>query len=153
MGSGHSSGGPPPALERHLRGTMARLGSRLADPTYSLFRLVAGLLFAEHGLQKLFGLLGGSRVAIASQLGLAGAIELVAGIMVAFGIFPRWAAFIASGEMAFAYFIGHFPHGFWTVVNHGEPAVLLCFVFLFLAAAGAGPVSLDHVLRSRRASL
>lgn len=117
---------------------MARLGSRLADPAYALMRLVVGLLFAQHGLQKLFGLLGGSRVAIVSQLGMAGIIELVAGVMVALGIFPRWAAFIACGEMAYAYFTRHAPNAFWPIQNRGELAVLYCFIFLYIGARGAG---------------
>jgi putative oxidoreductase len=117
---------------------MAKVVSRLADPGFALLRVVAGLLFAEHGLQKLFGLLGGTRVAPTSQLGLAGFIELVCGVMVALGIFPRWAALVASGEMAFAYFTRHAPNGFWPVVNRGELAVLYCFVFLYIAARGGG---------------
>ena len=66
------------------------------------------------------------------------------------GLFARPVAFIASGEMAFAYFIGHFPHGFWPIQSHGEPAVLLCFIFLFFSAGGPGPISLDHVIRRGR---
>jgi putative oxidoreductase len=118
--------------------------SRLADVAYLLLRLVAGLLFAEHGLQKLFGLLGGSRVPLMSELGLAGVIELVAGVMVAFGVFPRWAALVASGEMAVAYFTQHAPQGFWPVQNHGELAVLYCFVFLHIAARGGGKLTVTR---------
>jgi putative oxidoreductase len=117
---------------------MAKGASGLADLAHALLRAVAGLLFAEHGLQKLFGLLGGARVPAVSQLGAAGLIELVAGVMVALGIFPRWAALIASGEMAVAYFTRHATHGFWPVVNKGELAVLYCFVFLYIAARGGG---------------
>lgn len=117
---------------------MAKGTSRFADPAYALLRVVAGLLFAQHGLQKLFGLIGGTRVPPMSQLGVAGFIELVAGVMIAVGIFPRWAAFIAAGEMAFAYFTRHAPNGLWPVVNRGELAVLYCFVFLYIAARGGG---------------
>jgi putative oxidoreductase len=117
---------------------MARITSRLVDVAYLLLRLTTGLLFAEHGLQKVFGLLGGSRMPLVSGFGLAGVIELVAGVMVAFGVFPRWAAFMASGEMAVAYFQMHAPHGFWPVQNHGELAVVYCFVFLYIAARGGG---------------
>ncbi len=121
---------------------MVRITSRLVDAAYVLLRVMAGLLFAEHGLQKVFGLLGGTRMPLASEFGLAGVIELVAGLMVAFGVFPRWAAIIASGEMAVGYFTAHAAHGFWPVQNHGELAVLYCFVFLFIAAHGGGKLTL-----------
>jgi len=113
-------------------------GSSLVEPAYALLRVVSGLLFAQHGLQKLFGLLGGTRVAPTSLLGAAGIIELVAGVMIAFGLFPRWAALIASGEMAYAYFTRHAPQGLWPVVNRGELAALYCFLFLFIATRGGG---------------
>jgi putative oxidoreductase len=118
--------------------------SRLADVAYLLLRLVAGLLFAEHGLQKLIGLLGGSRVPLMSELGLAGVIELAAGVMVALGVFPRWAALVASGEMAVAYLTKHAPQGFWPVQNRGELAVLYCFVFLYIAARGGGKLTVTR---------
>jgi putative oxidoreductase len=117
---------------------MGKGTSGLADGAYALLRVAAGLLFAQHGLQKLFGLLGGTRVPPVSQLGAAGVIELAAGVMIALGIFPRWAAFVASGEMAYAYFTRHAPQGFWPVVNRGELAVVYCFVFLYIAARGGG---------------
>ena len=123
---------------------MVRITSRVADVAYLLLRLVAALLFAEHGLQKLFGLLGGSRVPLMSELGLAGVIELAAGLMVAFGVFPRWAALVASGEMAVAYLTRHAPQGIWPVQNHGELAVLYCFVFLYIAARGGGKLTVTR---------
>ncbi len=123
---------------------MARITSRVADVAYLLLRLVAGLLFAEHGMQKLFGLLGGSRTPLISELGLAGAIELAAGVMVAFGVFPRWAALVASGEMAVAYLTKHAPQGLWPVQNRGELAVLYCFVFLYIAARGGGKLTVTR---------
>jgi putative oxidoreductase len=123
---------------------VVRITSRVADVAYLLLRLVAGLLFAEHGLQKLFGLLGGSRMPLMSELGLAGVIELAAGVMVAFGVFPRWAALVASGEMAVAYLTMHAPQGFWPVQNHGELAVLYCFVFLYIAARGGGKLTVTR---------
>jgi putative oxidoreductase len=123
---------------------MVRISSRVADVAYLLLRLLAGLLFAEHGLQKLFGLLGGSRMPLMSELGLAGVIELAAGVMVAFGVFPRWAALVASGEMAVAYFTMHAPQGFWPAQNHGELAVLYCFIFLFIAARGGGKLAVTR---------
>jgi putative oxidoreductase len=121
-----------------------RVTSRVADVAYLLLRLVAALLFAEHGLQKLFGVLGGSRVPLVSELGLAGVIELAAGVMVAFGVFPRWAALVASGEMAVAYLTKHAPQGFWPAQNHGELAVLYCFVFLYIAARGGGKLTVTR---------
>jgi len=79
----------------------------------------------------------------------AGAIELVAGSLIAVGLFAAFAAFLASGEMAVAYFMSHAPHGFWPTVNHGELAVLYCFAFLFIAARGSGRWSLDALARTR----
>jgi putative oxidoreductase len=117
---------------------MARGSSRFTEVGYLLLRVVFGLAFAEHGAQKLFGLIGGTRVHLVSLMGLAGGIELAAGLLVAFGIFPRWAALVASGEMAYAYFTVHAPHGFWPIVNRGELAVLYCVAFLYIAAHGGG---------------
>jgi putative oxidoreductase len=123
---------------------MVKVTSRLVEVAYLLLRVVTGLLFAEHGLQKLFGLLGGPRMPLLSRFGLAGCIELVAGLMVAFGVFPRWAALLAAGEMAVAYFTVHAPHGFWPVQNLGERAVLYCFVFLYIAARGGGKLTVTR---------
>ena len=123
---------------------MVRITSRLVEIAYVLLRVMTGLLFAEHGLQKVFGLVGGTRMPLFSQFGLAGVIELLAGLMVAFGVFPRWAAVIASGEMAVAYFTVHAPKGFWPIQNGGELAVLYCFVFLFIAAHGGGKLTLTR---------
>ena len=119
--------------------------------THSLLRFVAGFILFCPGTMKLFGWFGGmpapmSGHALPSLLLAAGWIEFIGGPLLMLGLFTRPVAFLTSGEMAFAYFIGHFPHAFWPIQNHGEPAVLLCFIFLFLAAAGAGPVSLDHLL-------
>jgi putative oxidoreductase len=111
---------------------------RFAPHIYALLRIVAGLLFAQHGAQKLLGVLGGHQVAIASQFGLAGIIELVGGVMIAVGMYASLIGFIASGEMAVAYFQNHAPQGFWPVQNGGELAVLYCFVFLYIAARGNG---------------
>jgi putative oxidoreductase len=126
-----------------------------APHAYATLRIVAGLLFVCHGLQKVFGMFGGADGAAAplsSLLGIAGIIELIVGPLITLGLFTGYAAFIASGEMAVAYFIGHFPQGFWPVQNGGEPAVLNCFVFLYIAAQGSGIWSLDALLedRSRR---
>jgi len=117
---------------------MARPNSWMTDVAYLLMRVVVGLAFAQHGAQKIFGLLGGRTVPLASQAGGAGVIELVAGLLIAFGILATWASLIASGEMAVAYFQFHAPQAFWPIQNRGELAALYCFVFLYIAARGGG---------------
>lgn len=117
--------------------------SRIEGPAYALLRIVSGLLFLFHGLQKLFGMYGGKVMPLMSQAGLAGVIELTAGVMIMIGLFTSIAAVIASGEMAAAYFIAHAPRGFWPIENGGELAVLYCFIFLFIAARGSGIWSVD----------
>lgn len=128
---------------------------RLVAVAHSLLRIVAGLLFACHGAMKLLGWFGGMPGAsggggLTALLMVAGVIELVGGAAILLGLFTRPVAFIASGEMAVAYFMGHFPKGFWPIRNQGELAVLFCFIFLFLSAAGPGPFSLDHLIMRRR---
>ena len=127
--------------------------SRIAGATHSLLRIVVGLLFVCPGGMKLLHWFGGmpAGVPMTPLLYTAGVIELVGGTLILLGLFTRPVAFIASGEMAFAYFIGHFPRGFWPIQNQGEPAVLFCFIYLFLWGNGAGPWSLDHWLHQRRA--
>jgi putative oxidoreductase len=120
-----------------------RILGRFAPYFYGLLRIVAGLLFACHGAQKLFGVLGGQQVQLASKFGLAGVIELVGGLLIAAGIFTSPLAFIASGEMAFAYFQAHAPRGWWPIQNGGELAVLYCFLFLYFAARGNGALSVQ----------
>lgn len=111
---------------------------------YAILRFVAGLMFAMHGTQKVFGFPGGGTpVELGSLLGIAGIIELVAGLLIAFGLFAGYAAFVASGEMAAAYFMRHSPKGFYPILNQGELAVLYCFLFLYIASRGAGVWSLD----------
>jgi putative oxidoreductase len=126
--------------------------NRLAGVTHSLLRIVSGLLFIQPGGMKLLGWFGGmpAGVELTPLLVTAGWIEMVCGTLILLGLLTRPAAFLASGEMAFAYFIGHFPRGFWPIQNHGEPAVLFCFIFLFFAANGAGPLSVDAWLGRRR---
>ena len=117
---------------------------RASPYAYALMRIVVGLLFACHGAQKLFGVLGGfgnqpGMVApLFSLMGLAGLIEFIGGLLIAFGVLTPYVALLASGEMAMAYFMRHFPRGFWPIENGGELAVLYCFVFLFIAAHGTG---------------
>lgn len=125
--------------------------------TQTLLRIVAGFILFCPGTMKMFGWFGGMPAPLAGHplpplLLTAGIIEVIAGPLIMLGLFTRPVAFLASGEMAFAYFIGHFPRGFWPIQNHGEPAVLLCFTFLFLSAVGAGPVSVDRWLFGGRAA-
>jgi putative oxidoreductase len=121
---------------------MKRSPSRYAEVLYGVLRIVAGLLFAQHGAQKLFGAFGGEQVELATLMGLAGVIEFFGGLLIAAGIFTRWAAFIASGQMAAAYFMAHAQQGFYPIVNGGELAALYCFLFLYIAARGGGRLAL-----------
>jgi len=128
----------------------------LRPATLSLLRAMAGLLFMQHGLQKLFGLLmapdgpwGGAPPPF-SQFWFAGVLELIGGALIALGLFTRPVAFLLAGEMAVAYFQAHAPRGFFPVLNGGEVVVLFCFVFLYLVAAGPGRYSLDALLLGER---
>lgn len=108
--------------------------------------MVAGFLFLQHGLQKLFGYPGTQpAVDVMTQVGLAGVIELIGGTLIAIGLFTSPVAFIASGEMAVAYFQMHAPRGFWPVMNGGELAALYSFLFLYFAAVGSGKWSVDSL--------
>jgi putative oxidoreductase len=128
--------------------------TRIANVTHVLLRVVAGFLLLQHGGQKLFGWFGGTgpvpggTVVLMSQMGLAGVLELLGGGLIALGLFTRPVAFVLSGELAVAYFQSHQPRGAWPIQNHGELAALYSFIFLFLAAHGAGGFSLD-ALRHR----
>ena len=129
-------------------------GTALQPFARSAMRIIVGFLFMEHGLQKIFGLLGGlggsgATAHFISWSWVAGILEVVGGPLILIGLFTAPVAFVLSGEMAVAYFWVHFPHGFWPLVNHGELAVLYCFVFLYLAAAGPGPVSMDAIARNK----
>ena len=115
---------------------MERVLGRFAPYIYGLMRIVVGLLFACHGAQKLLGMFGGRQVPLMSLFGLAGVIELVGGLLIAIGVLTSIVAFIASGEMAYAYFTVHFPQGPFPILNNGELAMLYCFVFLYIAARG-----------------
>lgn len=125
---------------------MQRILSTYEPQAYAIMRTIVGLLFVCHGLQKAVGAFGGVNGAPAplfSLIGIAGCLELVLGLMITMGIFTVTAAFLASGQMAVAYFIGHFPQDFWPIMNQGEEAVLYCFVFLYIAAHGPGIWSVD----------
>ena len=117
---------------------------RYSGIAYALLRIVAGLLFAVHGAQKLFGFLGGQQFPLGSLFGLAGIIEFFGGLLIAIGLFASWAAFIASGEMAVAYFMVHAKDSFWPILNKGELAVVYCFLFLYIACRGAGEFSVGR---------
>jgi len=121
--------------------------SRFADPAYCLMRLIVGLLFACHGGQKLLGFPPGGHGAGEGLMLFGAWVELGCGFLVAFGLLTRVAAFIASGEMAVAYFMAHFSADkFFPIQNHGEPAVVYCFVFLFILFHGPGRWSLDALI-------
>ena len=129
---------------------MERWLGRHSEWLFAAFRLVSGILFALHGAQKLFGAFGAPVMTSNPLMLAAGIIEVAGGLLIAVGLLTSWAAFIASGEMAFAYFIAHAPQAFWPIVNEGELAVLYCFAFLYFAARGGGPYSVDALLRRRR---
>jgi len=118
----------------------------------SVLRIVAAFMFMTHGMQKWlsFPVAPPHPTILWSLSGAAGVLELVGGFLLLLGVYTRPVAFVLSGLMAFAYFIAHAPNGFWPIVNHGELAALYCFVFLYLAAAGGGPWSVDHWLAELR---
>lgn len=123
---------------------MDRYLGRFEDRIYALTRIVVGFLFFCHGAQKLFGVLGRAEaVPLTSIFGVAGVIELVGGGLVALGLFTSWAALLCSGQMAVAYFFWHQPDALFPIMNKGEPAALYAWIFLLIAARGAGPWSLD----------
>src|SRR3954466_3606958 len=120
----------------------------------SIMRIVAAFLFIQYGTAKLLALPaavmpGGGTAPLTSLAGIAGALEMVGGAFLLVGLFTRPVAFILSGEMAVAYFMGHAPQGFWPVLNQGSPAILFCFLWLYISAAGPAPWSLDAQLRTR----
>ncbi|HVV27752.1 MAG TPA: DoxX family protein [Rhizomicrobium sp.] len=116
---------------------------KYASQILGITRIVAGLCFLEHGTMKLLGFPPGMHPPLISLAGAAGVIELVTGVLIVLGLYSRTAAFIASGEMAFAYFLGHFPRNFFPANNGGDAAILFCFLFLYLAAAGPGAFSVN----------
>ena len=130
--------------------------SRFEEVTLALLRVMAGLMFMQHGAQKLFGWLKppdapAGTAELFSMMGLAGVLEFFGGLLIALGLFTRPVAFILAGQMAAAYFMAHAPQGFWPILNQGELAALYCFVFLYFSARGGGRYSLDAVLERNRA--
>lgn len=127
------------------------------DISVLLLRVFAGIMFIQAGGMKLFGwfnlMPGGGTVPFLSQAWIGGVIEIIGGSLVVIGLFTRPVAFIMSGEMAVAYWQFHAPQGVWPIVNQGQPAVLYCFIFLFIAAYGAGKYSIDGILKNRKQSV
>jgi putative oxidoreductase len=131
--------------------SLANTAAAWAPRLLSVLRIVAALIFLLHGTQKLLGFPpmagGGAGPAFLSLSWTAGFLEIVLGVPLLLGLFTRPAAFIAAGEMAFAYFIGHAPRNLFPTLNGGDAAILYCFVFLYIAAAGPGPWSIDAARR------
>jgi putative oxidoreductase len=117
----------------------------------SVLRIVTGLLFLEHGTQKLLGFPPSEHAAgaLLSLIGVQGILELLGGFLILIGFLTRPVAFILAGDMAVAYFMAHAPRAFFPTVNGGQLAILFCFVFLYLAFAGGGPWSVDEQVRTR----
>ena len=126
--------------------------ARFVEISYFLLRLFAGAMYACHGAQKLFGAFGGKPDELPPMMKVAGVIEFGGGVLIAIGLLTSVAAFLASGQMAAAYFMAHAPQGFWPIVNKGELAVVYAFLFLFICARGGGPYSLDALMRRGKAA-
>jgi putative oxidoreductase len=133
--------------------SLSSAAAALARPAHALLRIGVGLLFLQHGLQKMFGLLGGfgeapgATAPLASLMGVAGVLEVAGGVLLALGLWTRPVAFVLLGQMLVAFLIAHLPRGGWPIQNGGELPLLFALVFAFLAAAGAGPVSVDALAR------
>jgi putative oxidoreductase len=128
---------------------MDQMFSKFQPIALSLFRFITGLLLFQYGVAKLLKFPAGTpfeKVELFSLIGAAGTLELVLGGLLMIGLWSRIVAFILAGEMAFAYFIGHFPRGFFPVLNNGTAAILFCFACLYLATAGGGPYSVDAMM-------
>lgn len=124
-------------------------GLRQFEPqAYAVMRMIFGFLFMFHGLQKVFGMFGARPVELLTLRGVGGLMEVIGGPLITFGFLAVPTAFICSGEMAVAYFMSHQPRGLWPIQNGGELAVLYCFVFLYMAARGAGIWSIDAARKS-----
>lgn len=129
---------------------MERFLGKYSSCLYATLRIIAGLMFAMHGSQKLFAWPGGNAAPIASLMGFAGLVELIGGLMIAFGFLTTYAAFIASGQMAVAYFKAHAPQASLPILNRGELAVVYCFLFLYIAAQGSGGWSVDALMGRKK---
>lgn len=134
---------------------MVRFLGRYSEYSYALFRVVLGFMFMLHGTQKFFGW-PPSKQGGGGELGglilVAAIIELVCGFLVMIGFFSSFAAFLASGTMAVAYFMAHQPQGALPIMNGGEGAVLYCFAFFYVAAKGSGILSVDSLMKGSRAA-
>jgi putative oxidoreductase len=129
---------------------MRRFLVHFNEVTFAALRIVVAFLYLSHGLRWLFGTFGGRPAPMFSLTWVAGVIETLCGSLVGIGLLTPWAAFIASGEMAFAYFMVHFPRARFPIQNGGEITVAICFVFLYIATHGAGRISLDAVRAAPR---
>jgi putative oxidoreductase len=131
---------------------MEKYLGRFSPHIYAIMRIVAGFMFFLHGTQKLFGkpaMPGAPAGPLPTLLMVGGVIELVCGFLILVGFLGGWAAFLASGEMAVAYFMAHFPRHPLPIINQGEPAVLFCFIFLYIASVGSGAWSVDSLIRKK----
>ena len=128
---------------------MERFLGKYSPYFYAIVRIIAGLMFAMHGSQKLLGWPVAGPPHLTGLLQAAGVIELVCGLLITCGLFASYAAFVASGEMAVAYFKQHAPHGTFPIMNGGELAVLNCFLFLYIASQGSGKWSLEGIFKRR----
>jgi len=134
--------------------TLAARWRSWAPYLLSVLRIIAAFVFMQFGSAKLVAIPaaimpGGGTAPLTSLPGIAGSLELVSGAFLLLGLFTRPVAFLVSGEMAFAYFIGHAPQGFWPVLNQGSPAILFCYIWLYISSAGPGPWSLDALRRRK----
>ncbi len=123
--------------------------SKYETQTYAILRIIAGFLFLWHGSQKLFDFPQGMEMPLYIVC-IAGPIEFIGGILIMIGLFTRWAAFFACGEMAFAYWTVHATNAVLPIVNHGEMAILYCFIFLFISAKGSGVFSIDYYWQKKK---
>ncbi len=137
---------------------MEKILGNYSEHLYAIMLIGVGLLFAFNGARKLFGVFGGmggsgESASLFSLMGLAGAIEFFAGLLIAVGFLAGYAAFVASGHMAVAYFMAHFPNGFWPILNSGERSVFFCFVFLYVASQGAVTWGVDSIFKKPKGGL
>jgi putative oxidoreductase len=145
---GHDANGVVSAGRANGQVKLMKFLEKWSPEILSLLRMVAAFMFIQHGTAKMFGFpvaMGSGGLDWLSQMGLAAILEVFGGTLLLVGLLTRPVALILSGEMAVAYFMAHFPNGFWTLANHGDAAVLYCFVFLYIASAGGGKWSVDRL--------